>query len=117
LSAPYSQGKILGNRNGKVIANMPLDNASMLYSDVKPLPLTPRERQVLQELALGKSNKMIANILSISMYTVDGYVKDIYRKLGIKNRAMATLVAIQHGILNLNHLDMADFSQNNAATQ
>lgn len=117
MSAPYSQGKILGNRNGKVIAKMPLDNANTPYSSAKPLPLTPRERQVLQELAMGKSNKMIANILSISMYTVDGYVKEIYRKLGIRNRAMATLVAVQHGVLNLNHLDMADFSQNNAATQ
>ncbi len=51
---------------------------------------------------------MIAHILSISMYTVDGYVKEIYRKLGIRNRTMATLFAVQHGILNLNHLDMAD---------
>ncbi|MBD2859437.1 helix-turn-helix transcriptional regulator [Spongiibacter sp. KMU-158] len=87
---------------------MPLDNASMLYSDAKPLPLTPREHQVLQELAQGKSNKMIANILSISMYTVDGYVKEIYRKLGVRNRAMATLVAIQCGILELNQLQMAN---------
>ncbi|WVM87686.1 LuxR C-terminal-related transcriptional regulator [Halopseudomonas pachastrellae] len=28
---------------------------------------------------MGKTNKMIAHILSISMYTVDGYVKEIYR--------------------------------------
>lgn len=87
---------------------MPLDNANTPYIATKPLPLTPRECQVLRELAMGKSNKMIAKILSISMYTVDGYVKEIYRKLGIKNRAMATLLAVQHGILNLNHLDMTD---------
>jgi DNA-binding NarL/FixJ family response regulator len=57
---------------------------------------------------MGKSNKIFANILFISMCTVDGYVKDIYRNLGVRNRAMATLVAIQHGILQLNQLQMAD---------
>ncbi|WP_372810964.1 LuxR C-terminal-related transcriptional regulator [Litorivivens sp.] len=77
-------------------------------SSLVGLTATPLECQVLHELALGKSNKMIANILSISMYTVDGYVKDIYRNLGVRNRAMATLVAIQHGILELNQLQMAD---------
>ena len=108
MSPPCSLGKIGGNRNGKVIANMPLDNLASGLSHSSQLPLTPRERQVLQALAMGKSNKMIAHILSISMYTVDGYVKEIYRKLGIRNRTMATLFAVQHGILNLNHLDMAD---------
>ncbi|MEB3733782.1 helix-turn-helix transcriptional regulator [Halopseudomonas pachastrellae] len=62
-----------------MIANMPLDNLASGLSHSSQLPLTPRERQVLQELAMGKTNKMIAHILSISMYTVDGYVKEIYR--------------------------------------
>jgi len=77
-------------------------------SSLVGLTATPLECQVLHELAMGKSNKIFANILSISMCTVDGYVKDIYRNLGVRNRAMATLVAIQHGILQLNQLQMAD---------
>ena len=65
------------------------------------LPLTPREQEVLKELALGNSNKLIARALSISPYTVDGYVKDIYRKLGVRNRSMATALAVHLGILDV----------------
>ena len=65
------------------------------------LPLTPREQEVLKELALGNSNKLIARALSISPYTVDGYVKDIYRKLGVRNRSMATAIAVYLGILDV----------------
>ncbi|MDP1540086.1 MAG: LuxR C-terminal-related transcriptional regulator [Moraxellaceae bacterium] len=60
--------------------------------------LTPRECDVLRELAQGGSNKLIARSLSISTYTVDGYVKDIYRKLGVCNRSMAAVIAVRHGL-------------------
>jgi len=64
------------------------------------LPLTIREQDVLRELAQGKSNKKIARALSLSPHTIDGYVKDIYRKLGVCNRSMATAVAFHHGMLD-----------------
>jgi DNA-binding NarL/FixJ family response regulator len=66
----------------------------------QPLPLSRREHEVLRELALGNSNKRIARALYISAYTVDGYVKDIYRKLGVHNRSMAAVIAVHHGLLN-----------------
>ena len=66
----------------------------------RPLPLSRREHEVLRELALGNSNTRIAKALFISAYTVDGYVKDIYRKLGVRNRAMAAVIAAHHGLLN-----------------
>ena len=50
MSPPCSLGKIHGNRNGKVIANMPLDNLASGLAHSSQLPLTPREWQVLQEL-------------------------------------------------------------------
>ena len=68
--------------------------------DQQSLPLTLREHDVLRELAQGCSNKEIARTLSLSPHTVDGYVKGIYRKLGIRNRSMATIVALQYGILD-----------------
>ncbi|MBC53050.1 MAG: hypothetical protein CMQ34_04350 [Gammaproteobacteria bacterium] len=67
--------------------------------DPQSLPLTLREQDVLRELAQGNSNKRIARTLSISPHTVDGYVKDIYRKLGVRNRSMATAIALYYGVL------------------
>ncbi|MEX1668267.1 response regulator transcription factor [Zhongshania guokunii] len=81
---------------------MPLNSAKQQLMHTEPLPLTPREQQVLRELAHGNSNKIIAKLLSISTHTVDGYVKDIYRKLGVRNRSMAAVIALHHGILDMN---------------
>jgi DNA-binding NarL/FixJ family response regulator len=66
---------------------------------LQSLPLTLREQDVLRVLAQGNSNKKIARALSLSPHTVDGYVKDIYRKLGVHNRSMATAVAFHYGVL------------------
>lgn len=85
---------------------MPLDSPNHQRIDSEALPLTPREQDVLRELALGNSNKTIAKILSISTHTVDGYVKDIYRKLGVHNRSMAAVIAFHHGILDMPNLAM-----------
>ena len=87
--------------NGKVIAKMPLDSHNPIQQQLQALPLTPREHDVLRELAQGNSNKTIAKTLSISTYTVDGYVKDIFRKLGVRNRSMAAVVAFHHGMLEM----------------
>ncbi|MBQ0794728.1 LuxR C-terminal-related transcriptional regulator [Zhongshania sp.] len=87
--------------NRKVIAKMPLDSHNPIQQPLQALPLTPREHDVLRELAQGNSNKTIAKTLSISTYTVDGYVKDIFRKLGVRNRSMAAVVAFHHGMLEM----------------
>tara|TARA_R110001592_G_scaffold6774_15_gene36891 strand:+ start:4216 stop:4476 length:261 start_codon:yes stop_codon:yes gene_type:complete len=82
-----------------VAADMPLDSPNP--QQAQALPLTPREQDVLRELAQGNSNKIIAKTLSISIYTVDGYVKNIYRKLGVRNRSMAAVVAVHNGIFDM----------------
>ena len=87
--------------NAKVIAKMPLDSHNPIQQQLQALPLTPREHDVLRELAQGNSNKTIAKTLSISTYTVDGYVKDIFRKLRIRNHSMAAVVAFHHGMLEM----------------
>lgn len=55
---------------------------------------------MLRELARGNSNKGIARALYISTYTVDGYVKEIFRKLGVHNRSMAAVIAVHYGMLD-----------------
>jgi LuxR family maltose regulon positive regulatory protein len=58
---------------------------------VQPLiePLTPREREVLQLMAAGRSNPEIAEQLVIAMTTVKTHVKNIYEKLQVTNRFQA----------------------------
>lgn len=50
-------------------------------------PLTPVERQVLQSLLTGLSEKAIASAQSQSYHTTHEYVTSIYRKFGVNNRA------------------------------
>lgn len=63
-------------------------------------PLTPRERDVLQLIGKGYTNAEVAGLLSISPNTAAGYVKDIYRKLGIRSRAEAATKAVELGLLS-----------------
>lgn len=58
-------------------------------------PLTPVERQVLQSLLSGQSEKEIAAARGQSHHTTHGYVTTIYRKYGVNNRA--TLMALWLG--------------------
>jgi HD-GYP domain-containing protein (c-di-GMP phosphodiesterase class II)/DNA-binding CsgD family transcriptional regulator len=64
-----------------------------------PLNLTTREVQVLQLLARGLSNREIADQLVISRKTVGNHIEHIYSKIGVTNRAMASLFASRHGLL------------------
>lgn len=61
--------------------------------------LTPRERDVLSELAAGKSNKMIAHSLGIAEPTVKMHLAHIGRKFGVANRTQLLARAIRQGIL------------------
>jgi HD-GYP domain-containing protein (c-di-GMP phosphodiesterase class II) len=61
--------------------------------------LTAREVEVLKLLAYGLSNKEIANRLVISPKTVSNHVEHIYSKIDASTRAMASLFAVQHGLL------------------
>jgi two-component system nitrate/nitrite response regulator NarL len=60
--------------------------------------LTPRELEILEHLAGGLSNKMIAHALDISDGTVKLHVKAILRKLGMRSRVEAAVAAVEHGL-------------------
>ena len=62
-------------------------------------PLSEREAEVLKLVAAGKSNRDIANDLSVSENTVKFHIKNILQKLSVTNRIEAVTYAIQHGIL------------------
>ena len=60
--------------------------------------LTPRELEILERVAKGLSNKMIARALSITDGTVKLHVKAILRKLGMRSRVEAAVAAVEHGL-------------------
>ena len=61
--------------------------------------LTSREQMVLLEVAQGKSNKDVAQLLEISVRTVETHRKNIKRKLGITSTAGLTRYAMENGVL------------------
>lgn len=66
-----------------------------------PHSLSARERQVLELVAKGKTNRAIAQRLSISERTVDRHVSNILIKLALPSRAAATAYAYEHGLLSV----------------
>jgi DNA-binding response OmpR family regulator len=61
----------------------------------RKLQVTPRESEVLMWIARGKSNRDIAEILSLSPRTVNKHLEQIYAKLGVENRASAAALAVR----------------------
>ncbi len=62
-------------------------------------PLTPRERETLTRVALGLSNREIAEELIISEHTVKNHLKNIMQKLHLSNRVQLTRYAYEQGIV------------------
>lgn len=69
-----------------------------VHSDDK---LTERESEVLEQLCKGKTNRDIAEELSISIKTVKTHVSKILPKLGVSNRAEAIGEALRRGLVKL----------------
>ena len=68
-------------------------------SRMKPVALTPREREVVRLIAGGKSSKEIGRVLAISPRTVDTYRDRLKDKLGLHSVAELVLYAVQCGML------------------
>ena len=69
--------------------------------DAPSVPLTPREIDILREMAGGLSNDQIADRLCISEATVRTHVTHVLSKLGLKRRTQAARYALKHGIATL----------------
>jgi len=62
--------------------------------------LTTREREILQLLAEGKSNKEVANMLNLSLYTVETHRTHILQKLNLHTVPELILYAVRKGIIS-----------------
>ena len=60
--------------------------------------LTDRERSILSAVASGMTTAAISRDLWISEHTIKFHLTNIYRKLGVANRAGAVRYALEHGI-------------------
>jgi two-component system response regulator NreC len=61
--------------------------------------LTPREREILQLLAEGKSNKDVANLLNLSVYTVETHRGNLMEKLNLHSVPELILYAVRKGVI------------------
>ncbi len=61
--------------------------------------LTDRERDVLEELAAGRTTKEIARVLFVGEETVKTHLSSVYQKLGVSDRVQAVAVALRSGLV------------------
>ncbi|HET9141333.1 helix-turn-helix transcriptional regulator, partial [Actinophytocola sp.] len=64
-------------------------------------PFTPRERAVLAQVALGRTNRQVGSELFISEKTVSVHLSRVMAKLGATNRAEAVALAYERGLLDV----------------
>ena len=87
------------HRGGSLI--QPVVAARLLQHVHEPAlaePLTEREREVLAEIARGRSNREIARSLAVAEKTVKTHVSSLFTKLGVQDRTQAALFAVRHGV-------------------
>lgn len=80
---------------------IPPDVASGIAEHSVEGGLTPREREILRNVAAGNSNKMIAAQLGVSEETVKTHMKSILSKLAANDRTHAVTIALKRGILTV----------------
>jgi two-component system NarL family response regulator len=77
---------------------LPPEVAAKLAERMDESELSGREREILALVALGKSNKQVARLASITEGTVKFHVNNILSKLGVASRTEAVAVAARRGI-------------------
>ncbi len=63
--------------------------------------LTPREQQVLRLLALGHTNREVADLLDVSVRTAEVHRASVQRKLGVRARSELVRFALTHGVVDV----------------
>ena len=90
------EGKDAGESSLLVIAKSKMRRPRQTIS--QDIPLTKRELQVLQQVALGLSNREVGKSLGISVETAKEHVQNILRKLDVNDRTQAAVWAVKRGL-------------------
>ena len=64
-------------------------------------PLTPREREVVEQLGRGLTYDQVASVLGVSINTVRAHVRIVYEKLGAASKTEAVMLALRRGLVAL----------------
>jgi DNA-binding NarL/FixJ family response regulator len=80
---------------------VPVEVASEMAEYSADDGLTPREIEVLEQVAAGNSNKAIGDRLEISEDTVKSHIRSILNKLGANDRTHAVTIALRRGFLDI----------------
>lgn len=102
LLTHFRQGARGLTQNPAGLAASPAREGSAVHIDkpIADLPhLTPREIEVLQYLSKGFTIKEIGELMHIKWFTVNDYIKAIYRKLNVSSRAEAAVLATKQGLV------------------
>src|SRR5690348_6101698 len=96
---PWDRVEWMWSRHGLQIAPHHAGNRLMKGKATSPDLLNEREQEILQRLSAGFSDQQIADELFLSLHTVKWYNRQIYSKLGVKNRTQAIARAKELGLL------------------
>ena len=101
VRAVYRGERYLSQRIADLLTDV---SFQQLKTSIEPSPLeqlSPREREILQLVAEGKTSQQIAKRLSISPKTVDTYRSRLMHKIGVDDVASLVRFAIQHEVISL----------------
>jgi DNA-binding CsgD family transcriptional regulator len=96
-----------GNSAEEVLVDTEVDGSRYLLVRIpKParsVQLSPREREIVRMVAKGHPNKVIADVLNISSWTVCTHLRRIFAKLGVGSRAAMVAQLLELGVLSREH--------------
>jgi RNA polymerase sigma factor (sigma-70 family) len=99
VRAVHAGGRYLSQKISDLVIDEYLRQGEAAAGDSLLERLSPREREVLQLVAEGKSTAEIAQILPLSSKTVDTYRSRLMEKLGLKDLSALIKFALQHGLI------------------
>jgi len=105
-----ARGSDFESRNSaeKVLVDAEVDGHRYLLvrmpsSGQNRVQLSPREQEIVRMVAKGHPNKVIADVLSISSWTVCTHLRRIFAKLGVGSRAAMVAQLLELGVLGSEH--------------
>lgn len=97
----YNGGVFLHPQHTKILLEDSLNRVPAANSETDPVTrLSERELEVLRLIALGHANKEIADMLFLSVKTVETYKARVMEKFNLTSRAALVRFALNHGLLN-----------------
>jgi DNA-binding CsgD family transcriptional regulator len=90
--------EVMSGWGADVNVTLPLDPPAGPAGDVAGWNLVARELEVLQHLAAGRRNRIIASALNISENTVKFHLRNLFKELGVGSRTEAIALAHSHGV-------------------